>query len=126
MEQYGIMFGFRAGVVVVLAREWRDVAWLAMHICGLSWTVLLENLSGFSKGTGVLLDFTPHPSTLTVFASLPMAYTYFIGCFVSYVMRGWMGGYLLFAISLYLDLKFLLRVFRSCQINICLACFLLY
>lgn len=79
------------------------MAGLAVHICGLNWTVLLGASSGFSKGTGVLLDITLYPSTLTVFASLSMTYTCFINCFLSFVV--W-GGYLLLAISLYLDPEF--------------------
>lgn len=102
--------------------EWRDVAWLAVHICGLNWTVLLGNLLGFSKGTGVLLGFTPHPSTLTVFTSLPMAYTYFINFFPFHLLYEGLAGWLL-AIYYILILASSRGVFRSCQINICSACF---
>lgn len=79
------------------------MAGLAVHICGLNWAVLL----GFSKGTGVLLDITLYPSTLTVFASFSMAYTYFINCFLPFVLLGVVTS----ICSLYLDLEFLLGSF---------------
>lgn len=59
--------------------------------------------SGFSKGTGVLLDITLYPSTLTVFASFSMAYTYFINCFLSFVLLGVVISSLLFHYILVLN-----------------------